>query len=127
MRQLSRRATFPPISRAHCHELVSANAQADRLRASEAEVKRDGGDFDAESIDAARAALVRLFERFELRMPPDGEGRGQIKGRIREDAIEYVKVPEEEDGASGQGSRPGYIPRLRREPLAVADNHFSSW
>lgn len=81
---------------------------------------------DAESIDAAGAALGRLFERFELHMPPDGEGRGHIRGTIRQDAIEYVTV-EEEEGASRQGSKPGYIPRLRREPLPLADNHFNSW
>jgi hypothetical protein len=68
---------------------------------------------NADGIDAVRAALSRLFERFELHMPNDGEERGQIKAHIRPDAIELV-----EDGEGGADRK------LGRE--ALADNHFNS-
>jgi hypothetical protein len=111
-------------------EREAAEAEIERLRASEVEIERDADEFDAESdalrllteirkaiageiqnadgIDAVRAVLGRLFERFEIRMP-----EAKIRAHIRPDAIELV-----EDGEGGATRE------LRRE--ALADNHFNS-
>jgi site-specific DNA recombinase len=108
-------------------ELGSANAEADRLQGSEAEIERDADVLDAEGeairllteiqksiagevksadgIDALRAALGRLFEKFVVHMPD-----AQIKAHIRPDAIELV-----------EDARGGVTRKLRREPLTKAE------
>lgn len=118
-------------------ESVAVAAEADRLRASEAEIERDAAELDtegealrllnelqqavvgqiqsADGIDAVRAALGRLFSSFELHPVKDGEERGRIRAHIREDAIELV-----EDG-NGQVTR-----KLRREGLALINNQRRS-
>jgi hypothetical protein len=62
---------------------------------------------DAESLDAVRAALTRLFERFVIHIDPNaGTGR-----------IEVVRRPEAQN-VEGEEMRPA----LKRVPLESADD-----
>lgn len=90
-------------------EAQGADAEADRLRASEAEVLRDGAAHDAEQevleqlarirqavagevadaegVNAVRAALTRLFESFTVSLPVDG--KAQVRPKRRAATIAY--------------------------------------
>jgi predicted phage gp36 major capsid-like protein len=84
-------------------ELEGADAEAERLRASEDQIEREGDLLDAEQevleqltavrraiagelkdaagLESVRAALTRLFVRFEVRVE---DGTGQIKAVARD-------------------------------------------
>jgi hypothetical protein len=74
---------------------------------------------DADGVDAVRAALARLFERFEIRRRADrvhielawlGDGGLLIEPVVREQVIE--------------GYTENLRPLLRREPLGQAENNY---
>lgn len=127
-------------------ELRAAKAEAVRLRASEDEIRRDTAHLDveratlrrlteirravagevkpAEGVDAARAALTRLFERFILhrslpeRIHVELIGEPWIEPVIRAEAI-----------AGAEGAHPtlkleaiGGVPEKNRQPVAL--RHF---
>jgi hypothetical protein len=86
---------------------------------------------DADGVDAARAALARLFKGFVIHPPADAlkavarSGEALLVGQpgAEEFALEPVLRDEVLAGLDAKG-----FPMLHREPLGQAENnHLSSW
>ncbi len=76
---------------------------------------------DAEGVEAARAALLRLFEGFKLRTPNEGE-RTHVDLLQRGSALIIEPIPHEQAIEDG----PSVLPVFRREPLYSAENKYSA-
>ena len=131
-----RRVLVRPVISEKSFQLVQAHNQytfrvLDGAHKTEIRQAVAGEFTDADGVDAARAALARLFKGFVVH-PPAGaimaaarSGEALLVGQPG--AEEFALEPQLRESVLAGLDDKGF-PVLRREPLAQAENnHLSSW